>query len=298
MGRRAVAKAVVDRLAAVIEAPVTELTHRDPFELLIAVILSAQCTDARVNLVTPALFEAYPNARSMARAEPEDLLPFIASITFPNNKSRHLARTARKLVGEFGGDVPASLEALQRLPGVGRKTAQVVAGSAFGLQAMPVDTHVFRVSHRLGLVRRESSTPGAVEADLRRVLPEGKLSEAHHLFILHGRYTCTARQPDCSSCVLADLCPQWRAVRELPGPRSDLDPSRGRIYCATRGHYADHSVPRMDRSRVRQESCPRCGSMNLFDSRTGRTLRRVPDVRIGDMAYGRPDDRHPSIQGT
>lgn len=292
MGRKAVAAWAIDALSEVITEPVTELDYRNPFELLVAVILSAQCTDERVNQVTPALFEAYPTAAVMAEADAESIFPYIASITFPNNKSKHLANMARMLMDEYGGRIPQSINEMQRLAGVGRKTAQVVGGAVFGLDSMPVDTHVFRLAHRLGLARAQSHTPDLVEADLRRVIPRGDLSRAHHLFILHGRYTCTARSPECQRCVLAARCPQWTAVQHLPEPVAGLDPKRGRFWCKTRNHYADHTVPREDRSGVSQESCPKCGSMNLFDSKTGRTLRRVPDVRIGEMGYGRPDDRN------
>ncbi|MBO6576718.1 MAG: endonuclease III [Rhodothermales bacterium] len=291
MARARAASAIIQRLREVIDEPVTELEHRDPYELLVAVILSAQCTDERVNLVTPALFEQYPDVQALSKAAPADIFPFIQSITFPNNKSRHLAGMARMVVADFAGEIPSTVAELQKLPGAGRKTALVVAGAAFGASAMAVDTHVFRVAHRLGLVRRASHTPDAVEADLRRIVPREDLSEAHHLFILHGRYTCTARSPKCGTCVLADLCPQWQALQRLPEPRTELNTSRARYWCGTRGHYVDHTVPREDRSGVRQESCPRCGSFNLFDTKTGRTLRRVFDARIGDMAYGRPDDR-------
>ncbi|MFT4603803.1 MAG: endonuclease-3 [Rhodothermales bacterium] len=291
MGRKETAREIVTRLSAVISDPVTELLHGSPFELLVAVILSAQCTDARVNQVTPALFRAFPDVYSLQEASVSEIRYLIASITFPNNKARHLAGMAHKVVTEFDGKIPADLQLLETLPGVGRKTAQVVGGAAFGIDSMPVDTHVFRVAHRLELIRRSSETPDAVERDLRRVIAAGELSTAHHLFILHGRYRCTARSPDCEPCVLRDLCPQWRAVRSLPEPRTGLLRKKGRFWCGTRKHYVDHTVPRIDRGGVQQESCPRCGSMNLFDSKTGRTLRRVPDVRIGDMGYGRPDDR-------
>ncbi|NNE71986.1 MAG: endonuclease III [Rhodothermales bacterium] len=292
MGRKENARTILARLSAVISQPVTELVHRNPYELLVAVILSAQCTDERVNQVTPELFDAYPDVASLAEATSDEIRPFIASITFPNNKARHLEGMARRVMGEYGGSIPRDIKGLQTLPGVGRKTAQVVAGAAFGVASMPVDTHVFRVAHRLGLARAGSDTPDTVEQDLRRLIPEEDLSVAHHLFILHGRYTCTARSPTCGACSLADLCPQWDRVKRLPDPIRGLSKKKGRFWCGTRKHYVDHTVPRVDRTGVRQESCPRCGSLNLFDTNTGRTVRRVPDVRIGDMQYGRPDDRH------
>lgn len=189
------------------EMPVaqTELHYEGPFQLVVAVVLSAQCTDKRVNMVTPALFEAYPTALAMASASADDIFRYISSVSYPHNKSRHLAALARMLVNDFGGTVPSDVDALQRLPGVGRKTANVVAAVAFDLPAMPVDTHVFRVSNRLGLTRN-SKTPLATERALVRHIPSEKLSTAHHWLILHGRYTCQARKPRCGQCGLADLC--------------------------------------------------------------------------------------------
>lgn len=189
------------------EMPVaeTELHYANPFQLLVAVILSAQCTDKRVNMVTPALFAAYPDAAAMAKASADDILTYIHSVSYPNSKSRHLADMARMLDAEFGGVVPSDIDALQRLPGVGRKTANVVAAVVFDLPAMPVDTHVFRVSNRIGLTRN-SKTPLETERTLVRHIPADKLSTAHHWLILHGRYVCQARKPHCGSCFLADLC--------------------------------------------------------------------------------------------
>lgn len=183
----------------------TELHYEGPFQLVVAVVLSAQCTDKRVNMVTPALFEAYPTALAMASASADDIFRYISSVSYPHNKSRHLAALARMLVSDFGGTVPSDVDALQRLPGVGRKTANVVAAVAFDLPAMPVDTHVFRVSNRLGLTRN-SKTPLATERALVRHIPSEKLSTAHHWLILHGRYTCQARKPRCGQCGLVDLC--------------------------------------------------------------------------------------------
>ena len=189
------------------EMPVaeTELHYANPFQLLVAVILSAQCTDKRVNMVTPALFAAYPDAAAMAKASADDILTYIHSVSYPNSKSRHLADMARMLDAEFDGVVPSDIDALQRLPGVGRKTANVVAAVVFDLPAMPVDTHVFRVSNRIGLTRN-SKTPLETERTLVRHIPADKLSTAHHWLILHGRYVCQARKPRCGSCFLADLC--------------------------------------------------------------------------------------------
>ena len=183
----------------------TELHYESPFQLLVAVILSAQCTDKRVNMVTPALFAAYPDAASMAQASPEELLPYISSISYPNNKSRHLAGMARKLSEDFGGEVPSDVDELQTLPGVGRKTANVIASVVFDLPALAVDTHVFRVANRIGLTKN-SKTPLQTERELVRHIPADKIPIAHHWLILHGRYVCQARKPHCGECGLAGIC--------------------------------------------------------------------------------------------
>jgi len=183
----------------------TELHYGSPFQLLVAVMLSAQCTDKRVNMVTPALFEAYPDAAAMAQATPDDLFHYIRSVSYPNSKSQHLAAMARMLVNDYGGEVPDNIDDLQRLPGVGRKTANVMAVVAFEQPAMPVDTHVFRVSNRIGLTCH-SKTPLETERTLTKHIPPEKLSKAHHWLILHGRYVCQARRPKCGECFLADIC--------------------------------------------------------------------------------------------
>ncbi|MBQ8936367.1 MAG: endonuclease III [Bacteroidaceae bacterium] len=184
----------------------TELHFQSDFHLLVAVMLSAQCTDKRVNLVTPALFEAYPTAEAMAAASEESVLEYIKSVSYPNSKARHLVATARQLVERFGGQVPETLEELTSLPGVGRKTANVVMSVAFGQARMAVDTHVFRVSHRLGLVGAKARTPLAVETELVRYFPEDVIPRAHHWLILHGRYVCTALRPRCLECGLQRAC--------------------------------------------------------------------------------------------
>lgn len=184
----------------------TELHFQSDFHLLVAVMLSAQCTDKRVNLVTPALFEAYPTAEAMAAASEESVLAYIKSVSYPNSKARHLVATARQLVERFGGQVPETLEELTSLPGVGRKTANVVMSVAFGQARMAVDTHVFRVSHRLGLVGPKARTPLAVETELVRNFPEDVIPRAHHWLILHGRYVCTALRPHCLECGLQRAC--------------------------------------------------------------------------------------------
>ena len=186
----------------------SELQFDSPFELLTAVILSAQCTDKRVNMVTPALFQAYPTAEKMAQASEEDLLHFIHSVSYPNNKARHLSGMSRMLVKEFGGNVPDNLDELTRLPGVGRKTANVIQAVVFRKAAFAVDTHIFRVSHRLGLVTKKASTPYAVEKELTRWFPDELIPDAHHWLLLHGRYVCTSRAPHCDRCALETLCPK------------------------------------------------------------------------------------------
>ena len=186
-------------------APETELSYTDPFGLIVAVILSAQCTDKRVNIITPALLERYPDAASMAKAEPSDIFGYIRSCSYPNNKAKHLVGMARMLVNDFGGVVPSEPSELQKLPGVGRKTANVVASVVFRKPVMAVDTHVFRVSKRIGLVRN-AKTPLAAELQLSRNIPADMMHEAHHWLILHGRYICMARKPLCEECGLKDFC--------------------------------------------------------------------------------------------
>ena len=189
------------------EMPVadTELRYNDPFQLLVAVILSAQCTDKRVNMVTPALFERVPTAEAMAGATIEEIFELIRSISYPNNKSKHLSAMAKKLMNEFNGEVPSDFELLQTLPGVGRKTANVMEAVAFGRPAMPVDTHVFRVADRIGLVTG-ARTPLETEKQLVANIPAEWLSRAHHWLILHGRYVCTARSPKCGECGIKNWC--------------------------------------------------------------------------------------------
>lgn len=186
----------------------TELEFKSVFQLLVAVVLSAQCTDKRVNLVTPALFSRFPDAKAMAKAEPEDVLEYISSVSYPNAKARHLVELARMLVERHDGEVPADMDALLQLPGVGRKTANVMQAVAFGQTAMAVDTHVYRVSHRLGLVPRSASTPFKVEKELMKHIPKDDVPRAHHWLLLHGRYVCTSRAPHCDRCAINHLCPK------------------------------------------------------------------------------------------
>lgn len=183
----------------------SELKYKSSFELIVAVILSAQCTDKRVNMTTPALFERFPDARTMAEATVEEIFGFIKSISYPNNKAKHLSAMAKKLMDDFQGIVPEDMELLQTLPGVGRKTANVVRAVAFRQPSMPVDTHVFRVANRIGLVN-DTKTPLETEKQLVKHIPSEILSTAHHWLILHGRYVCVARKPKCGECGISAYC--------------------------------------------------------------------------------------------
>ncbi len=186
----------------------TELEFGSVFQLLVAVVLSAQCTDKRVNTVTPELFAAYPTAASMAKAEPDDLFDYIRSVSYPNAKAKHLVDMARELVEKHSGEVPSDMDSLLKLPGVGRKTANVMLAVAFGQTAMAVDTHVYRVSHRLGLAGKADNTPYKVEQRLLENIPEADVPKAHHWLLLHGRYVCTSRKPHCDKCGLEAFCPK------------------------------------------------------------------------------------------
>lgn len=263
-----------------IPAPETELEYRDPWQLLVAVILSAQCTDARVNQVTPRLFERFPTVEDMAAVTHEEVFPLIQSISYPNNKAKHLVGSATLLVEEFDGRVPESVDTLVRLPGVGRKTAQVVASVAFDVPTLAVDTHVFRVANRIGLATEQATTPDKVEKQLKRLLPPEDWGEAHHLLILHGRYTCTARSPGCPTCVVGSCCTYRERLDKLPVPMEGLDRKKGTYFCATRNHYFDDPDQVTDRAGVEQLSCPRCGSMNVFLTKTGQTTKQVKDYRV------------------
>ena len=183
----------------------TELHYKTPYELLVATMLSAQCTDKRVNMTTPAFFERFPDAESLSQASAEDIYPYIKSISYPNNKAKNLAVMARKLMEEFSGVVPDTTDELQKLPGVGRKTANVVASVVFNREVMAVDTHVFRVSRRMGLTHN-AKNPLQTEQQLTANIPAELLPTAHHWLILHGRYVCTARNPHCSECGLREWC--------------------------------------------------------------------------------------------
>lgn len=192
----------------------TELEFGSVFQLLVAVVLSAQCTDKRVNQVTPDLFRRYPDAKTMAQAEADGIFEYVKSVSYPNSKAKHLVELSRMLVERFKGQVPSDMNQLLELPGVGRKTANVMQAVAFGQSAMPVDTHVYRVSHRLGLVSKSDNTPLKVEQTLKKHIPAADLSLAHHWLLLHGRYVCTSRSPHCAKCPLEAVCP-----KQLEGSR-------------------------------------------------------------------------------
>ena len=197
---------VIEHFEVAMPVAETELDYSTPFDLLVAVILSAQCTDKRVNMVTPDLIARYPTAAEMAQAHPDEIYNYIKSVSYPNNKAKHLVGMAQRLCSDFGGEVPDTLEELTTLPGVGRKTANVILSVVWERSAMAVDTHVFRVSHRIGLVPKRCTTPYSVEKELMKYLPGEVIPRAHHWLILHGRYVCTARSPKCSKCGLNTVC--------------------------------------------------------------------------------------------
>ena len=202
-------RGVIDWFSKAMPEPTTELEYDSPFHLLLAVILSAQCTDKRVNMVTPALFKAFPDPKTLAAAEEAHVYSFIKSVTFPNNKTKHLIRAAKILMEEFDGEMPSDIDGLMKLPGVGRQTANVMLAVVWNKAAMAVDTHVFRVSNRIGLTVN-SKTPLATEKTLVKYFPEEILATAHHWLILHGRYVCKSRNPDCENC----------GITPRPAPRS------------------------------------------------------------------------------
>ena len=197
-------KAIVGWFEANVTVAETELHYGNPYELLVAVILSAQCTDRRVNIVTPPLYQRFPTPSDLASATFDEVYPYVKSVSYPNSKTTHLIAMAQKLLADFGGEVPSDIDALMSLPGVGRKTANVIASVVYDQPVIAVDTHVFRVSHRLGL--SDGKTPLEVERDLERHIPAERRAIAHHWLILHGRYTCTARNPKCADCGLAEWC--------------------------------------------------------------------------------------------
>jgi endonuclease-3 len=197
------------------EMPVvdTELEYGSTFQLLVAVVLSAQCTDKRVNMVTPRLFADYPTAEVMAEASEEVIFEYIKSVSYPNNKAKHLVGLSRMLMDKYGGEVPDTLEQLTELPGVGRKTANVIQAVVWGKAAMAVDTHIYRVSRRLGLVPASCTTPYAVERELVKHLPDDVIPRAHHWLLLHGRYVCQSRTPKCDKCGLREICKNVRTKK-------------------------------------------------------------------------------------
>jgi endonuclease-3 len=199
-------KAFIDYFTQNVPEPETELHFENPYQLLIAVILSAQCTDKRINMVTPALFEAFPTPEHLAASHFDELFPYIKSVSYPNNKTKHLMGMAKMLVEEFDCEVPADVKLLQKLPGVGRKTANVIASVIYNQPTMAVDTHVFRVSKRIGLVTQTAKTPLEVEKQLVKHIPTALVPKAHHWLILHGRYICVARRPKCEICPLTHFC--------------------------------------------------------------------------------------------
>lgn len=204
---------VIEYFQATMPVAETELHYSNPFELLIAVILSAQCTDKRVNMITPPLFRDFPTPESLAASTPEVIFEYIRSVSYPNNKAKHLVGMAQMLVKDFQSEVPDTLEQLIKLPGVGRKTANVIQSVVFNKATMAVDTHVFRVSHRIGLVPKTCTTPLATEKHLVKHIPEALIPTAHHWLILHGRYVCTARSPKCSECGLSGLCKESLKIK-------------------------------------------------------------------------------------
>ena len=199
---------VLDHFREAMPSVDTELQYGSVFQLLVAVILSAQCTDKRVNQVTPELFRRFPDAQSMARVGEDEVFEYNKSVSYPNSKARHLVAMSQQLVEQYGGEVPSDMDALLTLPGVGRKTANVIQAVAFGQAKMAVDTHVFRVSHRLGLVPPSANTPLKVERELMKNIPEEDIPRAHHWLLLHGRFVCTSQRPHCAKCELEPLCPK------------------------------------------------------------------------------------------
>jgi endonuclease-3 len=195
----------------------TELHYSNPYELLVAVILSAQCTDKRVNLTTPSLFKEYPSPESLAKADFESVFRLIKSISFPNNKAKHLIGMAQMLVNDFKSEVPSDVNLLQKMPGVGRKTANVIASVIFNQPTMAVDTHVYRVSRRIGLVSSKANTPLAVEIQLTKHIPKELVHVSHHWLILHGRYVCTARNPQCGTCGINNICKKYTTEQRNKG---------------------------------------------------------------------------------
>lgn len=215
---------VIEWFSETMPSPTTELHYDSPFHLLLAVILSAQCTDKRVNMITPALFAAFPDPQSLAKASEEHVYSFIKSVTFPNNKTKHLIKASQLLVEEFNGEMPSDIDNLMKLPGVGRKTANVMLAVVWNKAAMAVDTHVFRVSNRIGLTDN-SKSPFETEKILVKHFPKDILATAHHWLILHGRYVCKSRNPDCENCGLTQVCKDF-ITRQINNDALDKDKKR------------------------------------------------------------------------
>ncbi len=207
-------KAVIDYFLEHVPVAETELYYENPFQLLVAVILSAQCTDKRVNLTTPSIFKKYPTPQKMAKASFDDLFPLIKSISYPNNKTKHLIGMSQLLIDQFNGEVPMTIQELVTLPGVGRKTANVITSVIDQQPNMAVDTHVYRVSRRIGLVPQTATTPLAVEKALIKHLPSELVHKAHHWLILHGRYACLARSPKCDQCEIQSYCKYYQKMNQ------------------------------------------------------------------------------------
>lgn len=215
MTRKERYKYILDYFKKISPEVTTELEFGSVFQLLVATLLSAQCTDKRINQVTPALFARYPDAPSMAQATAEDIFTYVRSVSYPNSKSKHLVEMAQMLVRDFDGEVPDNTTDLVKLPGVGRKTANVVQAVWYGKAKIAVDTHVYRVSHRLGLVSQKSNTPLKVELELMKYIPEADVSSAHHWLLLHGRYICQSLRPKCEKCPFEAICPKLMNFSKL-----------------------------------------------------------------------------------
>lgn len=270
---------VLQQLATVISDPVTELRYETPFQLLVAVILSAQCTDERVNLVTPNLFRRFPDAKALSTADASDILPLIASISFPNNKAKSLAKLGPILVEKYAGEVPKTVEEIEQLPGAGHKTASVVASVAFHVPAFAVDTHVFRVCNRIGLVK-DADTVVKVESQMKAQLAPELWHDAHHLLILHGRYTCTAKNPKCSRCILKTRCSYFESLQQIPQAISGLNSKSGKYYCKFNDLYFNDAVTLIDENGVEQLAEPLSHSTDCYLSKTGISTLKVKDFRV------------------
>ena len=229
----------------------TELNYTNPYQLLVAVILSAQCTDKRINQVTPKLFERFPNPQSLSNSTSEEVFEYIRSVSYPNNKAKHLVGMAKKLITEFNGEVPSDIDDLQKMPGVGRKTANVIASVLFNAPVMAVDTHVFRVANRIGLTRN-AKTPLAVEKQLVNFLPENKIHVAHHWLILHGRYICVARNPKCHIFPLSWFCKYYEQSQTETSLRKEESIKRKKVSELKKKKLANKAASALKKFEVKQ----------------------------------------------